>query len=61
MPAFRLLRENAMGALERSQITVRYEDVAKEKSQGATYTPAALADFVAAQIVASARTMPPDG
>ncbi len=50
-----------MGVPRRSQIAVRYEDVAKEKSQGATYTPAALADFVAAQIVAAARTMPPDG
>ncbi len=61
MPAFRLLRENSMGASERSQMTTRYEDVAKEKSQGATYTPAALADFVAAQIVAAAPTLPPDG
>jgi SAM-dependent methyltransferase len=48
-----------MGARQGSQTAARYEDVAREKSQGATYTPPALADFVAAQIVAVARkTLP---
>lgn len=50
-----------MGVPRRSQIAARYEDVAKEKSQGATYTPAGLAEFVAAQIVAAAPALPPKG
>jgi adenine-specific DNA-methyltransferase len=40
-----------MAAHEISQPTSRYRAVVREKAQGVTYTPEALADFVAAQIV----------
>lgn len=38
----------------------RYSGVTDEKAGGATYTPELLADFVAQQIVATARTLPED-
>jgi adenine-specific DNA-methyltransferase len=50
-----------MAAPGLSQSAARYEDVAKEKTHGVTYTPPVLADFVAAQIVAAAEALPPHG
>ena len=47
-----------MKALAQPKFTKRYDIVAKEKSNGATYTPKILADFVAQQIVQAAGTLP---
>lgn len=50
----RPLLEALMKSVPHPQFTKRYRIVTAEKAGGATYTPARLADFVAAQIVASA-------
>jgi len=44
-----------MTASEKSQLGNRFQSVTKEKADGATYTPKALADFVAQQIVGALR------
>ena len=41
-----------------ARFTKRYKTVTKEKAEGATYTPRILADFVASQIVQTARNIP---
>jgi len=44
-----------MHSAAQPQFTKRYQFVSEEKAGGATYTPLLLADFVADQIVGSAR------
>ncbi len=52
-----VLKVGKMETLHRSNFTKRYHIVTEEKSGGATYTPKALANFVAQQIVDTAGTL----
>ena len=49
-----------MEALQQHRFAKRYKIVTEEKAGGATYTPKNLADFVARQIIQTARHFPTD-
>ena len=49
-----------MEAFQQQRFTKRYKIVTEEKAGGATYTPKNLADFVARQIIQTARHFPTD-
>ena len=54
------LMQDHLSAFRQHRSANRYEIVTEEKASGATYTPKNLADFVAQQIIQTARHFPAD-